>query len=142
MLETSVLSVGVTEKEFCQSSTHIPNIPHPQHPNSPISHIRNIPHSQHTTSLTSQFPNISHPQYPTSQTSHIMNIPHPSHPISRTSHIPNGKIIVSLLFLFDYSSVTQVSWSVSSNFPILQQWETFEIIETCFYCLNFCLIFL
>ena len=48
---------------------------------------------------------------------HFVNhIPHAEHPTSRTSHIPNRKIIVTLLFSFDYSGVTQFSFSISSNF--------------------------
>lgn len=75
-----------------RQTSHIP-IPHAKHPTSQISHLSNFPH----------------PAHPTYQTSHILKIPHLEHPIFWKSHIPNIKIIVALLFSFDYFSVTQIS---------------------------------
>ena len=75
-------------------TSHIPNIPHPEHPTSWTSHILNIPHPKHSTSPTSHITNIPHPKHPTSWTSHILNMPHPKHSTYRPpkfliSHIPN-----------------------------------------------------
>ena len=104
-------------------TSHILNIPHPKHPTFQTSHILiflhpNIPHPKHSTITGFHIPNISHPERHTPRTSYIPNTPHLEHPTSLIFNIRNRKIIVSLLFSFDYSCVTQISWSISSNFRI------------------------
>ena len=72
-----------------QQTSHILNIPHPEHPTSRTSHIPNIPLPEHPICQTSHMPNIPHLEDPTFETSHILNIPHSKHSTSQTSHFPN-----------------------------------------------------
>ena len=80
--------VHLWPRAFCKSTwhigkhptSHIPNIPHPEHPTSQTSYISNIPHTIHPISRISHIPSIPYPQHPKFPTSHIPSISHLHHP--------------------------------------------------------------
>ena len=124
------------ERVFCKSTSHILNIPHPEHPTPETSHIQNIPHPEHPhleqpTFPTSHIRNNSHPEYPTSPTSprlehptcsicHFPSIPHSQHPISRqTNHIRctnwNRDTVFKLVFASLKSHTKKKKFQMKNN---------------------------
>ena len=98
-----------------------------QHPTSrQTSHIPNIPNPEHHTAPTSHIPNIPYPEHPTSQTSYILNIPQPEHHKSHIPNIQHPKHSKSPTF-----QITRISSLLSTNFWIHAK-ESLNINSTTF----------